>query len=46
MGPRSRPAAAGAGAAPGPGPEDLITYLKEERPGQPVLQEPERLRVA
>jgi len=26
--------------------EDLITYLKEERPGQPVLQELERLRVA
>jgi hypothetical protein len=26
--------------------EDLITDLKEERPGQPVLQERERLRVA
>jgi DDE superfamily endonuclease len=26
--------------------EDLITYLKEERPGQPVIQELERLRVA
>jgi Transposase DDE domain len=26
--------------------EDCITYLKEERPGQPVLQELERLRVA
>ena len=26
--------------------EDLITYLKEERLGQPVLQELERLRVA
>jgi hypothetical protein len=26
--------------------EDLITDLKEERPGQPVIQELERLRVA
>jgi SRSO17 transposase len=26
--------------------EDLITYLQEERPGQPVIQELERLRVA
>ncbi|HSF31784.1 MAG TPA: transposase [Candidatus Tectomicrobia bacterium] len=26
--------------------EDLITYLKEERPGQPVIQPLERLRVA
>jgi Transposase DDE domain len=25
--------------------EDLITYLQEERPGQPVIQELERLRV-
>lgn len=26
--------------------EDLITYLHEEHPGQPVIQELERLRVA
>ena len=26
--------------------EDLITYLKEERLGQPVIQELERLRAA